>query len=131
MTQHILYIIYKPQSILRQLTDMPCHHCVVGGGMLDDMAVDDIAALVTALERDDATAEYDHDPPIAAEIAADIATANEGKNKFEMLDDDELERFEMEQANMSTARKTLAHVGVFTNFLRVKGEVRPPHVIPP
>jgi hypothetical protein len=42
-----------------------------------------------------------------------------------------LEKFRSAQENKSTTRKTLGHVTIFTNFLKLKGEARAVHMIPP
>jgi hypothetical protein len=54
------------------------------------------------------------------------------KNQFVDLSPEEIEALCTAQENLSTSRKTLAHVNVFKNYLSHKlNETRPVHTIPP
>jgi hypothetical protein len=52
------------------------------------------------------------------------------QNIYPLFSPVSLDKFRRAQENMSTVRKTLGHVSVFTNFLKLKGETRAPHMIP-
>jgi hypothetical protein len=56
---------------------------------------------------------------------------NPQPSRFVMLEEDDLANFQANQENVSTIRKTTAHMKLFFDFLDLKNEKRTVHTIPP
>ena len=52
-------------------------------------------------------------------------------SRFDKFTDNSLSKFINDQKNPSTTYKTKAHTKLFSDFLKLKNETRPPHEIPP